>query len=171
MMPLAVPGLVLGLAYIFFFNHPHNPLNGLYGTLSILVLCTIIHFYTVPHLTALTALKQLDREFEATGASLRVPFHVTLRRVTVPICMPAILDIWTYFFVNAMTTVSAVIFLYTARTKLAAITIVHWNDGGKLANAAALSMVVFLTCCAAWMVQALLTRGLLRRTQAWRRTS
>ena len=47
MMPMAIPGLVLGLAYIFFFNHPDNPLNFLYGTMAILVICTITHFYTV----------------------------------------------------------------------------------------------------------------------------
>ena len=48
MLPLAVPGMVLGLSYIFFFNNPANPLNGIYGTMAILVLCTIVHFYTVP---------------------------------------------------------------------------------------------------------------------------
>ena len=70
MLPMAVPGLVLGLAYIFFFNSPSNPLHFLYGTMAILVICTVTHFYTVAHLTALTALKQMDREFEPVAASL-----------------------------------------------------------------------------------------------------
>jgi iron(III) transport system permease protein len=52
MMPMAVPGMVLGLAYIFFFNHPSNPLRFAYGTMLLLVVCTITHFYTVAHLTA-----------------------------------------------------------------------------------------------------------------------
>src|SRR5262249_8905189 len=117
MVPLAVPGLGLGLGYIFFFNAPGNPLNVIYGTLAILIVNTIAHFYTVAHLTAVTALKQIDAEFEAVSASLKVPFYVTLKRVTVPICLPAILDIAIYLFVNAMTTVSAVIFLYGAATK------------------------------------------------------
>ena len=56
LIPMAVPGMVLGLGYIFFFNAPGNPLNFLYGTMAILVLATIAHFYTVSHLTALTAL-------------------------------------------------------------------------------------------------------------------
>ncbi|MBM3559583.1 MAG: putative 2-aminoethylphosphonate ABC transporter permease subunit [Alphaproteobacteria bacterium] len=169
MLPLAVPGIVLGLAYIFFFNNPGNPLHFTYGTMTILVLCTIAHFYTVPHMTALTALKQLDREFESVGASLRVPFHVTLRRVTIPVCLPALLDIWVYLFINAATTVSAVVFLYSAQTKLASITIVHWNDSGRLAPAAALGTVLFATSCGVWLLQAVLSRGLLKRTQAWRR--
>ena len=82
----------------------------------------IAHFYTVAHLTALTALKQIDREFDWVAQSLRVPFHRMLRQVTIPICLPAILDIAVYLFVNALTTVSAVIFLYGADTKLAALT-------------------------------------------------
>ncbi|MDJ0955663.1 MAG: putative 2-aminoethylphosphonate ABC transporter permease subunit, partial [Arenicellales bacterium] len=101
MMPMAVPGLVLGLAYIFFFNAPNNPLNFLYHGMAILVISTITHFYTVSHLTAVTALKQMDPEFEAVSASLKQPFYKTFSRVTVPVCLPAILDISIYLFVNA----------------------------------------------------------------------
>jgi hypothetical protein len=93
MMPMAVPGLVLGLAYIFFFNDPDNPLNPLYRTMAILVVNTIAHFYTVAHLTAVTAFRQMDPEFEAVSASLKQPFYRTFWRVTVPVCLPAILDV------------------------------------------------------------------------------
>jgi len=60
MLPMAVPGLVLGLGYIFFFNAPGNPLGGIYHTITLLTVCTIVHFYTTGHLTAVTALKALD---------------------------------------------------------------------------------------------------------------
>src|SRR5439155_23542466 len=62
MLPMAVPGLVLGLGYIFFFNAPGNPLHGLYQTPSLLGVSTSVHFYTTGHLTAVTALKSLDAE-------------------------------------------------------------------------------------------------------------
>ena len=62
---------MLGLGYIFFFNARANPLNFIYGTMAILVICTIAHFYSVAHLTAVTALKQIDREFETVSASLQ----------------------------------------------------------------------------------------------------
>ncbi len=119
LLPLAVPCLVLGLGYIFFFNSPSNPLNFLYGTMAILVICTVSHFYSVSHLTAVTALKQIDQEFETVSASLRVLFWRTFTRVTLPVCLPAVLDIAMYLFVNAMTTVSAVVFLYSPHTTLA----------------------------------------------------
>jgi iron(III) transport system permease protein len=168
MMPMAIPGMVLGLAYIFFFNNPANPFNFIYGTLIILVICTITHFYTVGHLTALTALKQMDGEFESVSASLKQPVWKLFSRVTVPVCLPAILDISIYIFVNAMTTVSAVVFLYSPDTTLAAVAVLNMDDAGDVAPAAAMGMMIFYTNAIARLVHLALTRGVIRRTQAWR---
>ncbi|MBL4739972.1 MAG: putative 2-aminoethylphosphonate ABC transporter permease subunit [Sneathiella sp.] len=168
MIPMAVPGMVLGLAYIFFFNHPDNPLGIIYGTLPILVIVTIAHFYTVSHLTAMTALKQMDPEFETVSASLKVPFVRTFLKVTVPVCLPAILDISIYLFVNAMTTVSAVIFLYSSDTSLASIAALNMDDAGDVAPAAAMCMVIVATSASVRVLHALLTRGIARKSQAWR---
>ena len=168
MIPMAVPGLVLGLAYIFFFNNPDNPLGVIYHTMPILVICTITHFYTVSHLTAITALKQMDPEFEAVSSSLKVPSYRTFFRVTVPVCLPAILDISMYLFVNAMTTVSAVVFLYSPDTALASVAMLNMDDAGDTAPAAAMGMLIVGTAAGVRLVHAILSRGLLRRTQAWR---
>jgi iron(III) transport system permease protein len=169
MLPMAVPGLVLGLGYVFFINAKWNPLGVLYGTLVLLAINTIAHFYTTAHITAVTALKQIDREFEAVSASLKVPFYKTFRRVTAPICLPAILDIAVYMFVNALTTVSAVIFLYGAQTKLASVSIVHMDEAGATAAAAAMANLILLTALAAKLVQVFLARVVFARLQAWRR--
>jgi len=168
MMPMAIPGMVLGLAYIFFFNQPGNPLNFLYGTMAILVICTVTHFYTVTHLTAVTALKQLDSEFESVSASLKQPVAKTFARVTVPVCTPAIADIGIYFFVNAMTTVSAVVFLYASDTPLASVAVLNMDDAGQIAPAAAMAMMIFYTNLAARSLHAAGTGVILKRTQAWR---
>ncbi|MFQ5645257.1 MAG: putative 2-aminoethylphosphonate ABC transporter permease subunit, partial [Thiogranum sp.] len=155
-LPVALPGLVIGLAYIFFFNKPSwpipfiglsvpNPLKFIYGTMAILVLSTVIHFYTVSFYTAMTALKQIDAEFESVSASLSVPFYKTLWRVTVPVSLPAILEIGVYYFVNAMTTVSAVIFLYSARLHLGSVAAINMEDAGDTAPAAAMSILIFFT--------------------------
>ncbi|WP_184774588.1 putative 2-aminoethylphosphonate ABC transporter permease subunit [Aminobacter carboxidus] len=168
MLPMAVPGMVLGLAYIFFFNDPSNPLNAIYGTMTILVVCTITHFYTVGHLTALTALKQIDQEFEPVAASLKQPFYKLFARVTVPVCLPAILDISIYIFVNAMTTVSAVVFLYSKDTTLASVAVLNMDDAGDVAPAAAMAMMIFYTNAIARLIHLLLSRVLIKRTQAWR---
>jgi iron(III) transport system permease protein len=168
MVPLAVPGMVLGLAYIFFFNDPDNPLGFIYGTMTILVVATIAHFYTVSHLTAITALKQMDSEFEIVSASLKTPFYRTFARVTVPVCMPALLDISMYLFLNAMTTVSAVVFLYSSDTTLASVAVLNMDDAGDIAPAAAMAMMIAFTCIMARLVHGLLTWRLTKITQAWR---
>ena len=168
MMPMAIPGMVLGLAYIFFFNDPANPLNTLYATMAILVICTVTHFYTVSHLTAVTALKQMDREFESVAASLKQPFYKVLSKVTVPVCLPSILDISIYLFVNAMTTVSAVIFLYSPDTTLASIAVLNMDDAGDIAPAAAMGMMIFYTNVAARLIHLFITRKVMKKTQAWR---
>ncbi len=168
MLPMAVPGLVLGLAYVFFFNAPWNPLGMLYTTLFLLSINCVAHFYTVAHITGLTALKQIDREFESVSQSLKVPFWRTMGRVTIPICMPAILDIAIYLFVNALTTVSAVVFLYGAQTKLAAISIVHLDEAGATASAAAMATVVFATALCVKLLHLAAIKWVFGRLQAWR---
>src|SRR5215831_1470013 len=169
MLRMAVPGLVLGLGYIFFFNAAENPLHGLYQTLAILIVCTVVHFYTTGHLTAVTALKQLDAEFEAVSASLKVPFFKTFWRVTLPICTPTLVDIARYFFVNAMTTISAVVFLYSPETKVAAIAILNLDEAGEAGAAAACAVLITAGSTVVTLLFLLLGAWIERRTQAWRR--
>ncbi len=169
MIPMAIPGMVLGLAYIFFFNQASNPLHFLYGTMAILVINTSIHLYTVTHLTATTALKQMDREFESVSMSLKQPFWRTLWRVNVPVCLPAISEIWLYFFVNSMTTVSAVVFLYSPSTQLASIAVLNMDDAGDIAPAAAMGMMIFYTNALVRIAHGFFSGRLLANMQAWRK--
>jgi iron(III) transport system permease protein len=168
MMPMAVPGMVLGIGYILFFNDPANPLGVLYGTMTILVLSTVVHFYSSSHLTAVTALKQLDNEFESVSASLKVPFYKTFWRVTVPVCLPSIIDISRYYFVNAMTTISAVVFLYSPKTTLAAISILQLDEAGAVGSAAAMATLIVATSGVVTVATLAAEGWLLRRTQRWR---
>ncbi|MFI4929346.1 MAG: putative 2-aminoethylphosphonate ABC transporter permease subunit [Burkholderiales bacterium] len=168
MLPMAVPGLVLGLGYIFFFNAASNPLNSLYHTLTLLTICTIVHFYTTGHLTAVTALKALDAEFESVSASLKVPWYTTLWRVTLPICTPALVDIARYFFINAMTTISAVVFLYSPETKVASIAILNLDEAGETGAAAAMAILIAAANTVATFGFMALSWWIDRRTQAWK---
>ena len=169
LIPMAVPGLVLGLGYIFFFNAPQNPLNVLYHTMAIMVLCTIVHFYTTGHLTAVTALKALDAEFESVSASLKVPFWKTFWRVTLPICTPALIDISRYFFINAMTTISAVVLIYSPDTRLVALTILNLDEAGEPGAAAAMAVLIAATSLVVCILYLGIGRLAERHTQRWRR--
>lgn len=148
-LPLALPGMVIGLAYIFFFNNPANPFHGMYGTIWILILANVIHFFAVGFITATSALKKLDPEFEQAAESMGISQTKLLWRVTIPVCMPAIVEMAVYFFINSMVTISAVVFLYAADFKLASVSIVNMDDAGDVAPAAAMSvLIVFLNILA-----------------------
>jgi iron(III) transport system permease protein len=168
LLPMAVPGMVLGLGYIFCFNAPSNPLHGLYGTMAILVVATIAHYSTTPYLTLVTALRQIDGEIEAVGQSLGRAWWTSLWRVTLPICLPALLDVTRFLFVSAMTTVSCVIFLYTPDTVLASVAVLNMDDAGDTAAAAAMASLIIATSFVATLALNLVGWLLNRRTQAWR---
>jgi len=167
LLPVAVPGMVLGLAYIFAFNAAGSVLNRLYGTLAILVISNLVHYFTVPFLTATTSLKQMDGEFENVSASLGVPFYRTVWRVTVPIALPSIVGISMYFFLNAMVTLSAVVFLVAPGTELAAVAVLLLDDAGESAQATAMSVLIIGIGLLTRLVYWALLRGVTRRTQAW----
>lgn len=143
-LPIALPGMVIGLSFIFFFNSRENPLNFIYGTVVILVLANIVHFYSVPYVTAAGALKKLDKEFENIAESMRIPGWKIFLKVSVPMSFPAILEIFMFYFVNAMVTVSAVVFLYSADFKVASVAITHMEEAGDIAQAAAMSLLILI---------------------------
>ncbi|MEY3953597.1 MAG: hypothetical protein RLZZ397_477 [Pseudomonadota bacterium] len=170
-LPMGIPGMVLGIGYILFFNHPNNPLQDLYHTLLIMVLANVIHYYTPCHLTATTALKNIDKEFEAVSASLKVSAFTTLWRVTLPICTPAVLDIGRYLFVNSMTTVSALVFLYSTETIPASVSILHLDEAGDMGAAAAMATLIILTSLFITTLYTLLTSLVFKRQMNWLRRS
>jgi iron(III) transport system permease protein len=142
LLPLAVPGMVVGISFIFFFNARNNPLNFMYGTVAILVLANIIHYFSVPYLNAAGALKKLDYEFENVAESMKIPRWRTFFHVSVPLSFHAIVEIAMYFFVNSMVTVSALVFLYSAHFKIASIAITHMEEAGDISQAAAMSLLI-----------------------------
>jgi len=87
----------------------------------------------------------------------------------VPVCLPAIFDISIYLFLNSMTTVSAVIFLYGPTTKVASVAAIHMAEAGETATAAAMAMLIVYACIVVRVLHAIVTGRLLYRLQAWRR--
>ncbi|GLS91575.1 ABC transporter permease [Psychromonas marina] len=168
-LPMAVPGMVLGLGYIFFFNDVNNPLNFLYGSMLLLVLNTLIHYYTVGHMTAIAALKQLPAELEASAASIKLPQYKLFWKVTLPVCLPAVFDIGAYLFINALTTTSAVVFLYSTDTIPASVSVLNMDDAGQTGSAAAMAVMIMIAAILAKLTHLLLDKLFEGSTQAWRK--
>ncbi|WP_445405245.1 putative 2-aminoethylphosphonate ABC transporter permease subunit [Acinetobacter pittii] len=171
LLPLAVPGLVLGIAYILFFNQQSNPLNVLYGTMTILVISTIVHYYTVPHLTLTNAIKQIPLQLDQAAETLGTSKWKTFWKVYLPMCFPALCDVSVYIFVNAMTTVSAAIFLYSPDTSLAAVAVLNMDDAGDTVAAVAMSILILTTSCVVKLIHWLFTRKIMARSQQWRESA
>ena len=85
-----------------------------------------------------------------------------------PICTPALVDIARYFFINAMTTISAVVFLYSPETRLASVAILNMDEAGELSPAAAMAVLIAAASAVATLLFMLLGRWIDRRTQAWK---
>ncbi len=180
MMPMALPGLVLGLSYIMFFNKQwidipfmnisvSNSLNGLYGTMAIMVLCNVMHMYSVTFVTATTAVKTLDREYENVADSMSVPFWVVFFKVSLPMSMAAVFEIFMYYFVNSMVTVSAIVFLYNTTNKPAAIAILNMDDNGDYAAAAAMSILILLINIVMRLIYELVNIKLTKKIDRWKK--
>jgi iron(III) transport system permease protein len=161
-LPAAVPGMVLGLGYILAFNSPASPVYLIYDTVLILAVCTVYHYHAQGFLIATTAVKQVSRTFDEASATLGAGHLRTLVRVTLPIVWPAVLSVGVFFFMRSMVTLSALIFLYTPETQVAAVSVLLLAEAGQMSQAAA-----FSTCIIAVVMLSLLVfQGLLRLTGA-----
>jgi len=157
-LPAAVPGMVLGLAYIFFFNSSINPLNIIYGTVFILAINNVYHYHAQGFLTAITSLKQVSSRFDETSACLGANLSSTIKRVTLPIILPTILSIAVFFFMRSMVTLSAVIFLVSPSVNMAAVSVMLLDDAGNTTQAAAYSTLIILIVLISLIIMNILLR-------------
>jgi iron(III) transport system permease protein len=157
-LPAAVPGMVLGLGYIFAFNDPGSPVYPIYETILILAICNVYHYHAQGFLIATTSVKQVSRTFDEASAMAGAGLLRTLARVTLPIIWPSVVSVGTFFFMRSMVTLSAVIFLITPATQLAAVSVLLLDEAGNLNQAAAFSV-----CIIAVVVGVLLAFQLLLR--------
>jgi iron(III) transport system permease protein len=144
-LPGAVPGMVLGLGYIFVFNNPHNPLVFLYGSLLLLAICTSYHFHAQGFLAATTSFKQISTVFDEASAMLGGSVIRTLHKVTLPIIWPSLVRSSVFFYMQAMVTLSAVIFLFSPASTVASVVVVQLEDFGDMSSAAAFATLIMLS--------------------------
>lgn len=159
-LPAAVPGMVLGLAYIFAFNDPDSPIYYLYGTIVLLALCHFYHYHSQGFLTATTNLKQISISFEESSKCLGAGFLRTLRHVVLPLILPTVLAVGVFFFMRSMVSLSAAVFLVTPRTEVAAVTIMRLDETGLQGQAAAFATAVMGVVLGALILFKLLMRVL-----------
>lgn len=136
MLSFAIPGTVIGLAYIFAFNTPPVELT---GTAAILIICFVFRDMPVGIRAGVAALSQIDRSLDESSLTLRHGGFATVRRVILPLIRPAIVAALVFGLARAMTSLSAVIFLATARHNLATTYIVGQVEAARFGTAIAYS--------------------------------
>jgi len=164
MLTFAVPGTVIGVAYILTYNVP--PLE-ITGTAIILVACFVFRNLPVGVRSGVAAMSQLDKSLDEAAITLRASTFRSLRTVVLPLLKPAIVTALVYAFVRAMTTVSAVIFLVSAQYEMATVFIINRVINGDYGLAIAYcSALIVLMMAAIGLINLLVGQRRLGRRQA-----
>nr|WP_295970793.1 ABC transporter permease subunit [uncultured Bacillus sp.] len=140
MMTNTVPGMVLGLSYLLLFNG-----SSLKGTLIIIILCNVVHYFTTPYLMAKNSLAKMNPSWETTGELLGDSWIKTIYRVILPNSKSTVIEMFSYYFINAMVTISGVIFLVSAQTQVVASKIKELQHFAKFNEIFVLSLLIFFT--------------------------
>ena len=134
---LAIPGIVLGLSYTITFKG-----TLIYNTIFILVLVNIIHFLASPYLMAYNALKKVNPNYEVVAKTCNISTFRIILDVIVPCTKKTLREMFAYFFVNSMITISAVTFLFTVRTMPLSLLINNYEGNMLLGEAAIVSLII-----------------------------
>jgi iron(III) transport system permease protein len=141
LLSYALPGTVMGIGYVLAFNRGAFKLT---GTAAILVAAFLFRGMPVGVRSGMAALAQVDPVLEEASALLRADAPATLRRVVLPLVLPALLTGFIYCFVRGVTAVSQVIFLVSPGHDLATVLLLSWAEYGHLGRGAALASVLVL---------------------------
>lgn len=141
MLNFAVPGIIVGMGYVFAFNTP--PLQ-ITGTALIIVLVFIFQRMPVTIRDGVAMLHQIDPVIDDAAADLGSGFFRTFRRVTLPLAAPALIAGMAYMFAACVTSISAVIMVVSAKWQLITVALLHEVDNADLSQAAAYGVVIIL---------------------------
>lgn len=167
-LSLAVPGIVLGLSYALSFKGTF-----LQGSAALLVLVNIVHFFSSPYLMIYNSFGKLNPNLEPVGATLGISRLRMIRDVLLPQTRETLLEMFSYFFVNSMMTISAVAFLATAKTKPISLMINQFEAQTLLEASAFVSLLILLSnLCVKGLIAVLRRRAARkRRNYAYKRTA
>ncbi|EPK8592510.1 ABC transporter permease subunit [Pluralibacter gergoviae] len=141
-LPVGVPGLVLGLAYVFTFNSADLPWGMLYGTALLVALCNYYHYHTQGFTTMMLGMRQVPGAMEDATSVLGGGTGRILRDVYLPAMRVTLISVAMFLFMRSMVTLSAVIFLVTPALPLGAVTVMRLDEAGFTSQAAAFSTCI-----------------------------
>lgn len=135
-----IPGMVIGLAYLFVFTG--TPLQ---NTFPIIIICNVVHYFSTPYLMMKNSLSKMNASWETTAMLMGDNWMKTIARVVTPNALSTLLEVLSYYFVNAMVTVSAVIFIAGARTMVITTKIQELQYFNEFNEIFVLSLLILFT--------------------------
>lgn len=150
---LAIPGMVLGLSYTIGFKD-----SFIYNTIFILILVNIIHFLASPYLLAYNALLKVNQKYEVIAKTCNVGIIRIIIDVIIPCTKKTIREMFAYFFVNSMITISAVTFLFSVNNMPLSLLINNYEGNMLLGEAAIISLIILFVNLFVKMLVYLLNR-------------
>ncbi len=135
----AVPGVVLGLSYVLFFKG-----SPIYGTLAILIMVNTVHFFASPYLMMHTSFSKVNSNLGAVASTLGIGKLQLLVGILLPQCRRTVREMFAFFFVNSMMTISAVSFLFNTNNKPIALMINQFEAQAQMEAAAVVSLLILL---------------------------
>ncbi len=135
----ALPGMVIGIGFMFAFKG-----TNIQNTYLILIICNVVHFFSTPYVMIKNAFMKMNLSFETTGRLLGDSWFGTLRKVMIPCSISTVFEMFSYYFINSMVTISAIIFLVGAETGVITTKIKELQHFAKFTDIFVLSLLIFV---------------------------
>ena len=132
--------LVLGVAYMFLFSG-----TGLQNTLLLMILCNIVHYFSTPYLMMKNSLSKMNAGWETTAMLMGDSWLQTILRVVTPNALSSLIEVFSYYFINSMVTISALIFIAGARTMVLTTMIKQLQYVNRFNEVFVLSLLILAT--------------------------
>ena len=135
-----IPGMVLGLAFLFAFSG-----TSLQNTLPLMILCNIVHYFSTPYLMMKNSLSKMNAGWETTAMLMGDSWLQTILRVVTPNALSSLIEVFSYYFINSMVTISALIFIAGARTMVLTTMIKQLQYVNRFNEVFVLSLLILAT--------------------------
>ena len=135
-----IPGMVLGIAFLFSFSG-----SALQNTLELMVLCNIVHYFSTPYLMMKNSLSKMNAGWETTAMLMGDSWIKTILRVVTPNALSSLIKVFSYYFINGMVTISALVFIAGARTMVLTTEIKQLQYVNKFNEVFVLSLLILFT--------------------------
>lgn len=155
-IPVAIPGLVIGVAYLWaWIGLPF----GIYGTLLILALAFVARFLPDTVKALSSSLLQIHKELEEAAWICGKGTTGTIATIVLPLARPGVVAAMTLLFILAIRELGSSLFLYSSGTMVMAVQLLGYYEGGNIGITAAFSLVQMVLLGALITLTNRLSRG------------